>query len=158
MRYINEFLTTVLDFEEEDKLSTAIGAALYHDPSVKGKVFVLYGEPGTGKTSILQPLSIFTGPGNHFDPNIIIRDNIDILKWETKNDDKVRFCSTNKLSDILPENYVVIKMRGDRMPFENYKKFQQEMLYFPEEFFKGCMKRFTLNKYGGFQRRGHYSS
>lgn len=148
MRYINEFLATVLDFEEEDKLLTAIGAALYHDPSVKGKVFVLYGEPRTGKTSILINFSNFTGPGNHFDPNIIIRDDIDILKLETKNDDKVRFCSTNKLPDILPENYVVIKMSDDRMPLEDYKKFQQEMLYFPEEFFRKCMNRFVYNKTG----------
>ena len=148
MRYINEFLATVLDFEEEDKLLTAIGAALYNDPSVRGKVFVLYGDPGTGKTSILMNFSYFTGPAYHFDPDIIIRDGIDVSEWKVLDDEKIRFCSTNKLPDNLPENYEVIRMSGDKMPFEDYEKFRQEMLYFPDEFFKKCMKRFTLNKKG----------
>ena len=151
MRYINEFLATVLDFEEEDKLLTAIGAALYNDPSVTGKVFVLYGECGTGKSSILQPLSMFTAPYSHFDSNILVRNDVDVSKWEVRDDDKIRFCGTNKFPEKLvglPERYVIIKMSGERMPLEDYKKFQQEMLYFPEEFFKKCMKRFTLNKKG----------
>lgn len=148
MRYINDFLATVLDYEEEDKLLTAIGAALYKDPSVKGKVFILYGDCGTGKSSILQPFSLFTTIGGHFDPDIIVYDDYDITKLATRDDDKIRFCATNRFPEKLvdlPERYTVIKMSGYRIPHEDYKKFQQEMLYFPEEFFKLCINRFNLN-------------
>ena len=144
--YTRKFMQTCFDSENESKLYKAIGGILYNDPLAKGKVYVLYGPCGSGKTSILNYISTLRDRV----PNLIIIGEIS-FRHETPelSNDEIIFTTTNKLPEHLEDWVVPISTTGKRMSFEDYCKFLNEMNLFSDEFFKKCMWEYS---YDGFMR------
>lgn len=137
MYYTQQFMDTCFSYEEENKLKFAFGAALYKAEEIMGKLIVLYGDPATGKTSILEPFQRFSG-----DRKIWVYHDFDLKRIDRLwiRNDEVVFAATNRLpEEPLPDYVEVIRTSGDRIPLEDWKKFKQEMWYCPEEFFRSCM-------------------
>lgn len=142
--YTRKFMQTCFDSENESKLYKTIGGILYDDPTVKGKVYVLYGPVGSGKTSILNYISTL----REYVPNLITVSEISFKNpLPEPIGEEIIFTTTNKLPDHL-ENWVVpIRTTGKRMPFEDYYRFLNEMDLFSDEFFKKCMWEFSYNRF-----------
>ena len=135
MRYTEQFMDTCFSFGEGNKLKYAFGAALYRAEEIMGKVIVLYGAPATGKTSILKPFARFSG--------VMVYQDFDLKRLNKLfvGNDEIVFAATNRPPfEELPDYVEIIRTSGNIMPFEDWKKFEQEMLYCPEEFFKSCME------------------
>ena len=159
--YTKMFMETCFTPENQERLMQAFGAALYRDASVMGKVFVLYGGPGTGKSSILLPFMQYYTDG-YWDRNIQCRDDANLFKlndtdFEALKNNKYTtyFMSTCKLPDKLPDNFEVIYTSGKRMPYEDYKMFVREMDVFSNNFFYKCMATYGLAKKYGEELYSH---
>lgn len=142
MRYTEKFMETCFGFEEGNKLRYAFGAALYKAEEIMGKLIVLYGDPATGKTSILESFQSFSA-----DRKIWVYHDFDLKRIDRLwiGNDEVVFAATNRPpTDQLPDYVEVIRTSGNRMPLEDWKKFKQEMEYCPEEFFRKCMTYYVI--------------
>lgn len=152
LEYTRKFIETCFDYEDQQKLFLALGGALYHDESVMGKIFVLSGTAGSGKSSVIFPFYKFlTKNYRTLDQSIIVIDDIDITKIEdrygfNKNKKQVIFATTNRFEVGEYDNVEIIRTTGKRLNPNDYKKFAWEMEYFGDEFFRKCMIEFALRK------------
>ena len=150
LEYTKRFIETCFDYENQEKLMLAFGGALYHDESVMGKIFVIFGGPGSGKSSIIWPFYDFiTKNYKHADRSILVFDDIDHIEDNRgldKNEKQIIFICSNRINDGESSNVEIIRMSGKRISLDDYKKFTWEMEYFGDEFFRKCMIEFALRK------------
>lgn len=143
MQYTNQFIDTCFSFDEEQKLRYAFGAALYKAKEIMGKMIVLYGKAGSGKSSILDSFQAFSA-----DRKIWIYHDFDLKRLNKLwiGNDEVVFAATNRPPEEydLPDYVYIIRTTGNVIPLEDWKKFKQEMWYCPEEFFRRCMVHYSL--------------
>lgn len=124
-------LRTIMDPVDRDYLESYIGYICLGDYDSVPKYIVLYGEPGTGKTTILNFLVRILGEGKisygsemaklTHAPIVIIQDwEVDKIVDKTNNDSSFNktkfFIATNKLTKHWKPNIRVLCMTGEKIP------------------------------------------
>ena len=124
-------LRTIMDPVDRDYLESYIGCICLGDYGHVPKYIVLYGESGTGKSTILNFLTRIIGEGKIsygiemaklvHSPIIIIQDSdADKIIDETNNDYSLNktkfFIATNKLPKRWEINTRILCMTGERIP------------------------------------------
>ena len=158
----DEFMGTVMDEVERKKLEFYIGNLLIKKPDNVPKYIVLYGSPGTGKSTILDLLadifveqfsSITNGlsDGDQFvlkiiKPRIVIVHDcnvnsiVKILEEQTGIPEYTRFIfATNELPDQVNLPITVLCMTGNRMSTAQYRDIHPCLKYLTYEYMCYCV-------------------
>ena len=148
MKYIDQFFDTCYG-EEATTLAYLVGAALYHDENILGKIIVLIGPHRSGKSSFLQYLWEFA----KYDDQILFTHDTDVDRDFSNgrydfepNIKKIRFVGTNREPQTDSDRIIKIHTTGERMPIEDWKKYCIEMNYFHDALFKDCMNYYICKQ------------
>ena len=156
MSYTNQFFDTCYG-DDSTKLQYLVGAALYHDEEILGKIIVIVGPPGSGKTSFLTYLWEFTKD----DQQIKVRDDVWVDKVVEHHDkfqnrfgpvvdsNTVCFFATCKEPQRNDERFIILHTTGERLPMDVYKKYRSEMDSFRADFFKQCVSVYVFHQVFG---------
>lgn len=129
----DELMNTIYDPSERQKLEWAIGAVISGDSKSIQKFIVLYGGPGTGKSTVLKVIQkMFAGYWTMFDSKILGSRNADFALEPFKNNpliaiehdgDLSKIEDNSRLNSIVSHEELVVNAKFERLYSTKFHSF-----------------------------------